>query len=121
MSDDPRLAYCPLLVLASELGRRGGWCPDPRDCSSCIYFQTVLEDLGVLDSVYWICPRCLPSGRKPSGFTLLGHYSEEVCEVCETSSSLSQACVPPDLLPTAQWVTLVTEGVAEVIEREEEE
>ena len=80
----------------------------------------MLEDLGVLDDVCWICPRCLPSGREPSGFTLLGHYSEEVCEICETSSSLSQACVSTDLLPSAQWLTLVTKGASEMFEKEDE-
>jgi len=119
MSDDPRLAYCPLLVLASEPGRRSGRCPDPRDCSSCIYFQEVLGDLGVLEEVLWICPRCLPTGRQASGFTLLGHYSEEECAGCEGINSLCQACVEPEALSQKQWRHLVTHTASEMFEKED--
>lgn len=74
----------------------------------------------MLEDVYWICPRCLPLGREPSGFTLLGHYSEESCEVCDETITLCQACVPPDVLPSSRWLNLVTKQASEMFEKEEE-
>jgi hypothetical protein len=121
MSDDPRLAYCPLRVLAGEPGRRSGRCPDPRDCSSCTYFHAVLEDVGLLEEIQWICPCCLPPGRKHSGLTLLGHYSTEPCERCGEVNTFCQAAVEPELLPVRDWIDLVTLQAADLLREDRED
>lgn len=115
--DDPRLAYCPLFVLDQGSGRRGGTCPDPRDCSECVHFEAVLTDLGLLEEVQWICPRCLTPGLNPSGWTLLGHYSEEICDDCESPNSLCQAAIHPSRLDPADWRELVRQRAVEELQR----
>jgi len=90
------MAYCPLLP---------GQCRNAVDCGECRTFSDVLHSYS--DDLFWVCPLCLPTERKISLYTLLGHYQEIDCDICEQTSSLCQAALPPDVLTPAQWFSLL--------------
>lgn len=94
-ADDPRLAFCPLLLAEIGIGR----CSAAYDCAECDTFYDATEDL----DVQWLCSRCLPPGSKLSPMTLLGYYNDQECDECGERSVLCQAAVDPDEMTRENW------------------
>lgn len=89
------MSYCPLLP---------GVCRNAVDCGGCSTFGDVLHPYA--DSLFWVCPLCLTPKRTPSSYTLLGHYQEIDCDLCEKVSSLCQAALPEDVMLRTDWKDL---------------
>ena len=97
MADDHRI-YCPLIP---------GLCAEAYDCEDCSVFTNTMEDLEL--KPLFVCSVCLPQGNRPSGKTMLGHYQEGPCDVCEATSIVLQAVVDEDEMNSQEWRSLLKE------------
>lgn len=97
MADDHRI-YCPLIP---------GLCEEAYDCEDCSVFADTTASLGL--KPLWACSVCLPPGHHPSGKTMLGHYQEGPCDVCEEISVVLQAVVDEGEMSREKWRSVLKE------------